>query len=206
MSQTLIRPTPPASLLDSWTTHFAPAPDVAAWMLETFLREGAPLHNPDHAHLTHAALGVLWTTAENTRQMRTVLATAEMPPAATGKWRRGREEQQLTEWFGAVPDFLITLSTALATEDDRVFCAVLEHELYHCAQQRDAFGGPKFSQATGLPVFGLRGHDVEEFVGVVRRYGAGRDVQQLVAAAAAQPLLSGASIAGVCGNCLRVAA
>nr|WP_271894430.1 putative metallopeptidase [Phyllobacterium sp. IY22] len=47
----------------------------------------------------------------------------------------------------------------------------MEHELYHAGQDRDSFGAPKFRKSTGLPVFILRGHDIEEFIGVVRRYG-----------------------------------
>jgi len=48
----------------------------------------------------------------------------------------------------------------------------LEHELYHIVQSVDEFGAPKFNRDTGMPTLTLRGHDVEEFVGVVRRYGA----------------------------------
>jgi len=51
--------------------------------------------------------------------------------------------------------------------------------------ERDAFGAPKFKKSTGLPSFTLRGHDVEEFVGVVRRYGAAAaGVQAMIDAAA----------------------
>lgn len=49
---------------------------------------------------------------------------------------------------------------------------VVEHELYHAAQETDAFGAPKFNRSTGRRVFTIRGHELEEFVGVVRRYGA----------------------------------
>ena len=38
----------------------------------------------------------------------------------------------------------------------------------------------KFNKDTGQPVLTLRGHDVEEFTGVVRRYGASKEVQELV--------------------------
>ncbi|MQV21573.1 hypothetical protein GHK65_14775 [Sinorhizobium meliloti] len=48
---------------------------------------------------------------------------------------------QVKQWFGFVPDFIITL--------DAEYC-----------------------RASGAPVFTIRGHNVEEFVGVVRRYGA----------------------------------
>lgn len=58
-----------------------------------------------------------------------------------GKWARARAEMQVKQWFGFVPDFIITL--------DAEYC-----------------------RACGAPVFTIRGHNVEEFVGVVRRYGA----------------------------------
>jgi hypothetical protein len=54
----------------------------------------------------------------------------------------------------------------------------------------DEFGCPKFNRQTGLPVFGMIGHDVEEFVGIVRRYGAGSAAgrtRDLVAAAKKKP-------------------
>jgi hypothetical protein len=53
----------------------------------------------------------------------------------------------------------------------------------------------------------MRGHDVEEFVGVVARYGAeATGVAAIVDAAKAGPTIGRASIAGVCGTCsLKVA-
>ena len=45
--------------------EFVPAPEVWEWALATFVaREGA-LHNPEHAHLEFAHVGVLWTSIEN---------------------------------------------------------------------------------------------------------------------------------------------
>lgn len=95
---------------------------------------------------------------------------------------------------------------AEAQAGDAEFCALVEHELYHCGQERDAFGAPKFRQS-GLPAFTMRGHDVEEFVGVVRRYGADASgVRDLVEAASHEPTIARASIAQACGTCmLRVA-
>ena len=64
---------------------------------------------------------------------------------------------------------------------------------------------PKFSKQTGRPVFAIRGHDVEEFVGVVERYGAeATNVQALVRAANKGPSIAQAAIANACGNCLRL--
>ena len=71
---------------------------------------------------------------------------------------------------------------------------------------KDEFGAPKFNQQTGRPSFTMRGHDVEEFVGVVRRYGAeATGVRALVDAANAGPEIAAADIAQCCGTCLRAA-
>lgn len=197
------RPYPPAGLGDDHPEGFAPAARFAEWILETFLSGAGPLANEEHAHLLDAHLGVLWTNAINRRQMRTILATAEIPQATGGGWKRSRHDYQLREWFDTEPDFLLTFSAPdCARLDDRAFCALVEHELYHCAQAEDAFGSPKFNRETGLPIFAMRGHDVEEFVGVVRRYGPTPDVRALLAAADTPPLIAGAPIATACGTCL----
>jgi hypothetical protein len=52
----------------------------------------------------------------------------------------------------------------------------------------------------------IKGHDVEEFVGVVRRYGPGADVQRLIDAAKAPPEVAKLNIARACGTCLLKAA
>ena len=182
---------------------------MANWITETFITGSGPLVNPDHEHLSEAHIGFLWTNCYNAKQMRVVLGQAEiMPPMAMGKWQRARAIQQIEEWFGGeMPDFLITFGApACAGMNDASFCALVEHELYHCAQALDAFGMPKFNKE-GQPVYAIRGHDVEEFVGVVRRYGSdAAGVKPMVEAAKAKPLIDGAEIDGICGTCLRAAA
>jgi hypothetical protein len=204
------RPRPPAALFeDLGIGRFAPALDLLAWVRNTFLLPGHPLHNPDHAHLADAELGFLWTSVENTRQGKTVIGQCESPGGGrAGKWQRARNEQQLREWFGTVPDFLITLDAMFCGHaDDARFCALVEHELYHAAHATDEFGSPRFHRDTGLPMFTIRGHDVEEFVGVVRRYGVVNGaVAELVIAAAARPSIGPAALASGCGTCLRLVA
>jgi hypothetical protein len=202
-----VRPFPPEDLATfssiEMMDRFIPAPDLRDWIDETFLDEDSALFNPDHAHLHDAHLGVLWTNCDNSKNMRTVIGQAElMPPMAMGKWQRARACQQIGEWFGSMPDFLLTFSApASIGMDDASFCALIEHELYHCAQERDAFDMPKFRK-NGMPAFAIRGHDVEEFVGVVARYGAdAAGVTAMVEAAQRGPTVGRASIAGVCGTC-----
>jgi hypothetical protein len=112
-------------------------------------------------------------------------------------------EQQMHEWFGRIPKYIITLAADYCEQcNDLEFCALVEHELYHIAQATDDFGAPKFNKETGQPVLKLRGHDVEEFVGVVRRYGASRDVQELVDAANQPAEVAHIDVARACGTCM----
>jgi hypothetical protein len=209
----MIRPRPPAQLLSSEhdadnLSHirFLPAIEIVEWAAETFIAEGAPLLNEDHAHLRFAVIGALWTNVPNSRAGRGIVGQAEFLKNAggsRGKWGRAREQQQIEEWFGCVPDFLLTFDAGYAAAcSDEEFCALLEHELYHCGQELDEFGAPRFT-AGGLPAFGMRAHDVEEFVGVVRRYGSqAAHVGAMIEAASKPPEIAPVSIAAACGNCL----
>lgn len=211
----LERPRPPADLVTiaglAGHDRFDPAPELTAWIQDAYLAETGPLYGEHHAHLNGARIGCLWTNAENTRKMRRVLAEVTMPGRSSGggKWGKGRAEQQLRGWFGDIPDFLITFDAVYADEaDDASFAALVDHELCHCAQDLDEAGGPKFNQ-DGDPVFTLKGHDLEEFVSVVRRFGihaAGEQAQEFVIAAAAKPEIARAKLAAACGTCLRMVA
>ncbi|WP_258129226.1 putative metallopeptidase [Achromobacter anxifer] len=196
----LMRPAPPEQL-----AGFVPAPELLAWAEQTILAPGGPLHNPDHAHLVDADLAFLWAPGAFEKAGRTVLGQAEQVMFRAGGWQKARQEQQMIEWFGRVPEFLITLAAdycGLCT--DAEFCALVEHELYHLGQRTDEFGAPAFDKE-GRPKLRIVGHDVEEFVGVVARYGAGTDVQRLVAAAADAPTMPRLNIARACGCCLKAA-
>lgn len=192
---------------------FVAAPDVVDWIRDTFISGIArsPLANADHDHLALATLGVLWTNEKNTSKGRSIVGTAEIFAPKGNAWQNARQEQQLREWFGGeVPNFILTLSAPYASAiDDATFCAVIEHELYHCAQATDQYGAPSFDR-NGVPAWTLRGHDVEQFIGVVRRYGArAAGVTTLIEAAKLaeeKPIVRATDVAGACGTCLaRVA-
>ena len=207
-----MRPYPPRHLVDlsnlEMLDRFEPSADLHDWIMDTFIKGDGSLVNEEHQHLADARLGVLWTNCDNSRNMRAVIGQAElMPPMAMGKWQRARAVQQIEEWFDGMPDFVLTFSAPAADGmNDASFCALIEHELYHCAQARDEFGMPKFKK-DGTPSLVIRGHDVEEFVGVVRRYGAeAAGVLPMIDAANATPLLDGADIGGICGTCALKAA
>lgn len=199
------RPLPPPELFDISGPSFVPAPELRAWAFDTFIRNGAALENPDHEHLKDAEIGFVWTSVPASRHMNQIVGQAEQPKFQGNKWSKRRQEEQIEQWFGSLPDFLITIDASYAAQcDDVTFCALVEHELYHCGQAKDDFGGPKFNQSTGLPVYAIRGHDVEEFVGVIRRYGVGAGAGQTLAfieAAQRGPEIGQAKVSGACGSC-----
>ena len=89
--------------------------------------------------------------------------------------------------------------------EDYQFMGLIEHELYHAGQDTDASGMPKFSNETGLPIWTSKPHDIEEFLGVIDRYGS---VSPQLAAAAQMvnrgPKIAHAEIKNACGTCLRL--
>lgn len=207
----LERPLPPEHIVRSsaLVSQFEPAPEVTEWIRAVIIEESGQLHNPDHEHLAQADIGVLWASMAMRTKGRTVIGTAEIPQPRGSGWVKARQERQLWDWFDCELDFLITLAAPWCAEADNAsWCALVEHELYHCAQAEDEFGCPRFNQQTGRPIYRIRGHDVEEHIGVVRRYGAraaGPDVQRLIAAAAKPPEVEEAQIAGSCAVCLKAA-
>lgn len=198
-----MRPFPPAIALDEENPVFVPAPELRQWVTATFIEGSGPLVNDDHEHLQAAHIGFLWTSHENTKRGRPIAGQAAIPFFQGDFWSKARQTQQLVEWFGVQPDFTITIQSLYAAQlGDVDFCALIEHELYHCAQ-REVMGCPAYDKQ-GRPKWCMKPHDVEEHIGVVRRYGAvGGGVEQFVIAAQQEPLIARASVASVCGVCLR---
>ncbi|WP_313740480.1 putative metallopeptidase [Pseudomonas sp.] len=193
---------PPADLIYSLWLTLQPASEVWEWIQREILADNGSIHNPEHGHLIDANIGVLWASTGFAKQGRVVLGQAEQLMFRAGGWQKARQQQQMREWFGEEPQFLITLAAdycAQCTDDE--FCALVEHELYHIAHKADKYGAPAFGD-DGMPKLEMRGHDVEEFIGVVRRYGASHDVQQLIDAASRPPEVAKINISRACGTCL----
>ena len=201
------RPYPPSSLLElaelaDFGIRLIPAPEVWEWLQAEILADTGSIQNEDHAHLIDADVRVMWASSAYTKKGRTVVGQAEQVAFRAGGWHKARMEQQMLDWFGEVPAFIITLAADYCAQcSDADFCALIEHELYHIAQATDQYGAPKFTQE-GLPKLEMRGHDVEEFVGVVRRYGASPQVQELVDAANNPAEVGKLNISRACGTCL----
>lgn len=202
----IARPAPPQELIESLWERVQPAPELGQWVQDTILAEGGPLHNPDHAHLIDADVEFLWASSAFNKQGRTVVGQAEQVMFRAGGWQKARQEQQMRDWFGRVPAFVITLAANYCAQcSDAEFCALVEHELYHIGHALDEFGAPKFTK-DGEPKLAMRGHDVEEFTGVVRRYGASPEVARMVEAAKGPAEVANLNISRACGTCMLKAA
>ncbi|WP_404927140.1 putative metallopeptidase [Mesorhizobium sp. ORM16] len=108
------RPLPPLELLETDAICFAASADLSKWARATFIADDAFLRNDDHRHLNQATIGALWTNVPNGRAGRSIIGQAErgLPPA--GKWLRARIERQILDWFGDVPDFILTFDAHYA--------------------------------------------------------------------------------------------
>jgi len=208
-----IRPFPPQDLIDKAeedeAIRVAPAPDLMNWVITNFLTVGGPLHNPDHDHIAELIhdneefLTCAWASSACVAKKRMVLGQCEKVMFNQGGWKKARQEQQMRDWFGYVPVYLITIDASYCDQaTDRDFCALIEHELYHIGVERDEDGEPLYSDMTGLPKHYLAGHDVEEFVGVVKRWGADESVKRLIEVAKQAPFVSDVNISKCCGTCL----
>jgi hypothetical protein len=208
--ENLARPKPPDEIMEvTGSNLFLPAPALMSWIDWAYLDEDGPLFTEDHDHLPVGEIACLWTNAEYMSKGRQIVGQADKPGAGQS-WSSALATYQLQSWFGYDPPFLITLDAlACAGMDNAAFCALVDHELYHCAQATDREGQPSFNQSTGRPNYCIKGHDVEEFVGVVRRFGihaAGESATDLVIAAAQTPLIAPAELSRSCGTCLRLVA
>lgn len=193
---------PPADLLESPFLILKPAPELWEWIQREVLAETGSIHNPEHSHLIDASVGVMWASSSFNKKGRSVLGQAEQLMIRAGGWQKARQEQQMREWFGEEPEFLITLAADYCAQcSEAEFCALVEHELYHIGHKLDKYGAPAFGD-DGMPKLEMRGHDVEEFVGVVRRYGPSHDIQQLIDAASRPPEVAKINISRACGTCL----
>jgi hypothetical protein len=127
---------------------------------------------PEHQHLVDNEIEIDWLmrTGEKIKGGRRVLGSVH-EPACQGEFK-DLFQWMLERLLGRLPRFLVILdlefweaSTAEARE------ILIFHELCHIKQKLDRYGAPRFDK-DGLPVYGLKNHDVEEFTSVVARYGA----------------------------------
>lgn len=209
----MIRPMPPKDIGEfkgEYPVNFMPALDMPLWVLDTFLDPRSKLFNQDHYHLfdsvENGMIGFLWAASGFDSKGRHVIGQAEELVFRCNKWQKWRQEQQMMEWFGvSMPEFVITLDASYCSQcSDTEFCALVEHELSHIGHEHNEFDMPVFHRDSGLPKLKIRGHDIEEFVSVVRRYGVpkGSKLEEMVKAANSKPEIAQINIAQACGTCL----
>lgn len=207
------RPFPPTELLDQAeqeeAIRLAPAPELKEWVVKNWLTVGGELHNPDHDHIAELLhdneqfLAFAWASSAAVAKKRMVLGQCEKVMFNQGGWKKARQEQQMRDWFGFVPQYLITIDATYCEQaNDRDFCRLIEHELYHIGVERDEDGEVIYSDHTGLPKHYLAGHDVEVFFGEIRQHGVDSSVQRLLDIAKNAPFASETNIAACCGNCV----
>ncbi|MCX0335045.1 putative metallopeptidase [Acinetobacter radioresistens] len=207
------RPFPPPDLIDQAeeeeAIRLAPAVELKEWVLKNFLTLGGQLHNPDHDHIAELLhddetfLAFAWASSAAVAKKRMVLGQCEKVMFNQGGWRKARQEQQMRDWFGYVPVYLITVDASFCeNSNDREFCRLIEHELYHIGVERDPVGEIIYSDMTGLPKHYLAGHDVEVFFGETKRWGADESVKRLLEIAKNAPFVSETNIAACCGTCV----
>lgn len=207
------RPFPPTELIDQAeqeeAIRLAPAPELKEWVVKNWLTVGGELHNPDHDHIAELLhdneefLAFAWASSAAVAKKRMVLGQCEKVMFNQGGWKKARQEQQMRDWFGFVPQYLITIDATYCEQaSDRDFCRLIEHELYHIGVERDADGEIIYSDHTGLPKHYLAGHDVEVFFGEIRQHGVDSSVQRLLDIAKNAPFASETNIAACCGNCV----
>jgi len=139
---------------------------------------------PEHRHLVENDIDIEWLMRrdEKVSRGRRVLGSVH-EPMVQGELRPVFE-WLLGKTLGRLPQFLIILDAdywQTASMRDREI--LIFHELSHIQQKLDRFGSPRVDR-DGNPVYGLIGHDVEEFTSVVARYGAWNDeIQNFIYAA-----------------------
>lgn len=179
-----MRPYPPSELTDELLPYIKvePATNLKEWVVREILEDDGNLFNEKHLHLLDAELEFMWASNSFVKQRRDVLGQTEQVSFMAGGWKRARMEQQMFEWFGYVPKFIITFSAEYCNHcSDVEFCSLVEHELFHIAHKLDEFGAPKFNNE-GQPVLEIVDHDVSEFIEVVERYGTGEESEQIILA------------------------
>jgi len=142
------------------------------------------LRMPEHQHLVenYIDLAFLFRTEEKIFGGRQVLGTVYEPKVQGGL--RDVFEWMIRLLLGRLPQFLVVLDEGYwEASDERLRTILVFHELCHVRQKIDKYGSPRFD-SDGLPVYGLRAHDVEEFTAVAARYGAWNDeIREFIRAA-----------------------
>ncbi len=179
-----------------------PWPEFRDWARATFLTFGSKFYNLDHAHLEEMSVEFLFTNVRHLKGANARIGQAETGPGTGLPWAVARHDEQLRRWFGYIPDFIITIDAVyFAQANPGQICALVEHELYHCDVVRTKMGNPKLNKFGQMKPT-MRPHDIEEFAGVLWRYGPVEADHFLIKQALeSEPLFRDIDLRGLCGTC-----
>ncbi len=174
-----------------WTV---PSPEWEEWARATFVDSESDLCDPRLAHLQAATVCFLLTNAS-------IKVKGERKAGLGGVWKpsgephsKAQRVQQMVEWIGMEPDFVVTLDVD-SFQGVRDICRLVNHELAHCGQAEDEHGSPRFD-LKGEPLWSTVPHYAELNEGDLARWGAeitpgGRTI---VRELAAPPLITDAML------------
>lgn len=131
----------------------------------------------EHAHLQAANIGYVFRDDELRRHGQPIAAEAIMVDRILQSEKRyGR----MVKWTlqhhilktEELPDFLVLIDRNIwGGYDAEERLALMDHELSHCWYETEEDGETQKFAKDGSPKWAIRGHDVEEFCGVVARRG-----------------------------------
>lgn len=129
-----------------------------------------------HEHLQAANIGYVFRDDELRRRGKVVAAEAILVERILQSEQR---YARLVKWallriLGAtdLPDFIILIDRNIWDGFDlEQRLALVDHELSHCWYQTEDDGETQKFRKDGSPLWAIRGHDVEEFCGVIQRNG-----------------------------------
>jgi len=138
----------------------------------------------EHAHLADGEAVVDFLFVRDTIEMkgREILGSVHLPSV------QGQLKNvfiwMIVNTFGRLPHFLVTLDKSYWNScDERHQEILIYHEMCHMIHKENKDGELRFDMY-GDPVWGIRGHDVEEFIQTVARYGAySDDIREFINAA-----------------------
>lgn len=171
-------PRPPADLMT-----FKAAPEIYQWLHAGILNIKHDNFNEDHLHIIDYAfdeIAFMWAACGYETKGRRVIGQCEQVAFMAGGWKRERQEDWFKTVLGCIPKYLLTFDAQYCGEcTDNQLAALIEHEIYHISHKTDAYGLPAFGK-DGRAKLAVVAHDVEEFHGVVKRYGADDDVRKMI--------------------------
>jgi hypothetical protein len=110
------RPYPPVNFTgENWLpyTRIIPATEIGEWVNRHILSGEGRLHNPDHEHLTNALadadIAFMWASSIFAKRPHSAWSVRRSYDARR-RLAESRMEQQMHEWFGRIPKFIITLA------------------------------------------------------------------------------------------------